>query len=755
MPKLPSVRNILILLGIWAAVLYAHHQISSCSCAGSRGGIVYRGSVTGETDGRVNVKIAGCPSLDSVRAVCSPIAGGGARPSVGQRVFVEVRDGGEATVVGLVRDGAMLYLAGIFLSLFVIVGGKQALGSTAGLIAAFAGTLFVLVPMIMAGVHPQLAVLATSAGLAVLISVLISGVRRRTAAIIAGCMGGLLITCILAAISSSFLRMTGVYSALTQDLWYTGRGTGLDFVKLLSAGITLGALGVVIDLATAVASAVFEVAEVNPAMSRRNLALAGLRVGRDVMGTELNTLVFAYAGAQVGLLLLPFFGPKGYELPIIQILSLQGFAAEAAHILVGTAGLILTIPLTALVAGLTAPGRRVRADNTPKRRRASLKSRAFWPATVTCWTALAVVALWFCARSYHTYAEGGSGKAARRLVRAEVLAADPPAARFEVRANAERKQNVNALLLSGPMAATEMTIYNAVSGFPGHDKLVRPGDRVLVKTVSSEGRAVASIIDHDRGRSLIAMVWAVGLLVMAVGGRNGLRAMGALALCAPVLGLGLYLIAARSMPALPVLAVAALLICAAVFIVLAGPTRKAACAAGGAFGGIAVGGICAAAAGSLMGFTGLQSDSLFAIRMFGSGGSIDYRGLLSAGILLGIVGVAMDVAIAVASSAGEIASAKPTADRAELWRRGMSVGRKVMCTMVLALLFAYLGANIPLLILPQAAEDMPMMLALNNDRFACEELRIIAGGIGVVAAIPATAFLASVFIKKAAYESEG
>jgi len=748
MPKLPSKRNLVILLCIWAVVLYARHSISSGTYPGPRGGVVRRGTVTGGAEGGVSLKVTSPRSdLDEVGATYSPVAGGAQRLSPGRRVFVEMHDGGPATVVGFVRDESMLYLAGLFLSLFVLVGGERAAGSAAGLIAAFGGTLFVLVPMIAGGVDPLLATVVTWAGLAVIISLLVSGIHRRTLAIVAGCAGGLIITCGLSVIASSALRMTGVYSALTQDLWYSGAG-GIDFVKLLSAGITLGALGVVIDLATAVASAVFEVADVDPTMSRKDLALSGLRVGRDVMGTELNTLVFAYAGARVGLLLLPFFGPKGYRLPVIQVLSLQSFAAEVAHIAVGTAGLILTIPLTALLAGLIAPGGRTPTPGATAAAPAPRAERALWPVAVGCWTALAGIALWAHGEAYHTYATNSAAKAVVRLVQARVLAVDRPPAGFATRATAERKQTVTARLLSGPEADTQMTIHNPVSGFPGSDKIARPGDRLLVKTIAGKGQMVASILDYDRGGSLIVVVWAVGLLVMAVGGRNGLRAMGALALCAPVLGMGLYLIGAHGFPALPVLTAAALLMCGAVFVVLAGPTRKAACAAGGAFGGIVAGGICAAVAGSVMGFTGLQSDSLFAIRIFGGGGELDYKGLLSAGILLGIVGVAMDVAIAVASSAEEIASAKPRAGRAELWRRGMSVGRKVMCTMVLALVFAYLGANMALLILPRVIEDTPLVQALNNDRFACEQLRILAGGIGVVAAIPATAFLSSILIRK-------
>ncbi|NQT18926.1 MAG: YibE/F family protein [Planctomycetes bacterium] len=757
MTKLSNARNIIIVVAIWAVVLGARHRMSSWTCPGPQGGVVCRGTVIGAADDSTTVKItrpgrSSDPAGDVVEAEYSAVAGGPKRLSAGRRVFVELRHDGketQAAVMGLIRDEAMLYLAGIFLSFFVLVGGRQAAGSTMGLIVAFVATVFVLVPIIMAGVAPQVAVVGVAAALAGVVSLLISGIHRRTIAIVAGAAAGLLATCAMSAPATSLLRMTGVYSPLTQDLWFDPAGRSLDFIGLLSAGITLGALGVVIDLATGVASSVFEVADVNASLSRRELAASGLRVGRDVMGTELNTLVFAYAGARVGLLLLPYFGPAGYRLPMIQVLSLQEFAAEAAHIAIGTAGLILTIPLTALAAGLMAPGGRPWKNHAPAPELSRRANRALLPAAMICWTCIAVIGTWLYGQSYHTYPATASGKTVARLVRAEALDAH-----LEGREKGEKKQTVVARLLSGPDAATETTIHNSISGFPGSDKFARRGDRFLVKTITGKNGSVAMIIDYDRGRALIMMLWCVGLLTIIVGGRSGLRAMVALALCAPVLGLALYLVAAHKLPALPTLAAAALVMCVAVFAVLAGFTRKAACAAGGAFGGIAAGGICAAVAASLMGFSGLQSNSLYAISVFGGGGGIDYRGLLAAGMLLGIVGVAMDVAIAVASAADEIAGAGGTG-RIELRRRGMNVGRKIMCTMILALLFAYLGANIPLLILPRVVHDLPTMLALNNDRFASEGLRILAGAIGVVAAIPVTAFLSSILIRRTAPKPEG
>ncbi|HUW33423.1 MAG TPA: YibE/F family protein [Planctomycetota bacterium] len=698
-----------------------------------------RAVVAGASEGgaRLRVESADGKTLD---ARYSAADGAPGRLGPGRRVFIEASEDGEAVVVGVVRDRTLLFLAGVFLTLFALVAGRDWLGSIAGLVAAVAGVVFVLPPLILWGMPPQAAGLLTAAVLSILLSLLLSGIRRRTLAICIGCLGGLLLTFVVSVGASSLLRFTGVYSAPTTDLWATGLFDALFLSRLLSAGIVIGALGVAVDLSTGVASAVFEVADAQPLLPAARLIRSGLQVGRDVLGTELNTLAFAYAGVHVGLLLLPFFGPRGYELPFIQVVSSQEFAVECAHVAAGTAGLMLTIPLTAIAAGMLASRKRAQRNVIPTSAAAGSRALLVWAGAFACWTLLAGVCLWFYSGAWHCY-DSGSAKRSMSLVRVRAEAASPAAEQFSARTDHEQMQTVTARAVSGPLGSVAIRIQNPVSGFPGHDKLVSPGDSLLVKTISSGGTSVASIIDFDRGPVLLVLVWLVGALAMLVGGLNGVRALLALGLSSGFLGAAVYLVADRKWPALPTLAAAALLICGASFPIIAGVTRKALSGACGAFAGSLIGGCVAAAAAAVMGFSGLQSDSLYAIRSVG--GRMDFAGLLSGGILLGIVGVAMDVAMAVASSADEITRAKPTIGRLELWHRGMSVGRRVMCTMVLALVFAYLGASLPLLILPRIVKDVPLLLLLNSDRFAGEALRILAGGIGVVVTIPATALLSS------------
>ncbi|GAH74191.1 unnamed protein product, partial [marine sediment metagenome] len=133
---------------------------------------------------------------------------------------------------------------------------------------------------------------------------------------------------------------------------------------------------------------------------------------------------------------------------------------------------------------------------------------------------------------------------------------------------------------------------------------------------------------------------------------------------------------------------------------------------------------------------------MMGIRMFTGASGIDYLGLLQAGMVLGIVGAAMDVAIAIASAVDQVRLVKPAAGRAELFHRGLAVGRTIMIPMTLVLVFAYIGLNLPILMLPKLLPGHHLSLLVSNERVSVELLRILVGGIGVVATVPITAALA-------------
>jgi uncharacterized membrane protein len=329
------------------------------------------------------------------------------------------------------------------------------------------------------------------------------------------------------------------------------------------------------------------------------------------------------------------------------------------------------------------------------------------------------------------------------MVQAEVASADPPPEAFRGDHPGERMQKLQCLLRSGPGAGRTVEVLNSISGFPGHDKLVRPGDVVLLQSWDRDGQVTyATVIDFSRGRWLIHFAFILLATVLLVGRARGLRATAALLLCGAILYPIVAGVGTGRWRALPSFLIASVPLCVGVFLILAGPTRKALAAAGGALGGLLAGAGCALAAAPALGLTGLQTDSMMGIRLFAGAPGIDYLGLLQAGMVLGIIGAAMDVAIAIASAVDQVRRAKPGAGRAELFGRALAVGRAIMVPMVLVLVFAYVGLNLPILILPKLLPGHHLSLLVSNERISVELLRILVGGIGVAATVPITAALA-------------
>jgi len=184
---------------------------------------------------------------------------------------------------------------------------------------------------------------------------------------------------------------------------------------------------------------------------------------------------------------------------------------------------------------------------------------------------------------------------------------------------------------------------------------------------------------------------------------------------------------------------ALLFVVGSTYLLLCGATRKSFGATVGALAGVALSGLLAMGVGRACGLSGLHDADLMAMYRFTTARQLDFRGILVAGMLLGTVGVVMDVAIATASAVCELRQAAPALHRDELRKRGLSVGRKVMGTMIMTLELAYMGANYGLFLLPYAEPGNRMADIFVNERIVAEAFRLLVGAIAVVWTIPVTA----------------
>ncbi len=249
-----------------------------------------------------------------------------------------------------VRDTYIYTLLGLFVALLLLLGGRQGAKALFSLIVTGVLIGYVLLPLILRGYAPMPVAVAVSALAIIVTMFVVGGINNKTLAAVMGTVSGVLVAGLLALSMGTLAKLTGLSHEESQMLLYIPQGVAFNYQGLLFAGIMIGALGAVMDVGMSIASSMFEMKHVNPGLSALELFRSGMNVGRDIMGTMSNTLILAYSGGAMCLLLLF----QAYDTPLIRILNTDKVATELIRALSGSIGLVAAIPLTALVAAWLA-----------------------------------------------------------------------------------------------------------------------------------------------------------------------------------------------------------------------------------------------------------------------------------------------------------------------------------------------------------------------------------------------------------------
>jgi len=270
-------------------------------------------------------------------------------------------------------------------------------------------------------------------------------------------------------------------------------------------------------------------------------------------------------------------------------------------------------------------------------------------------------------------------------------------------------------------------------------------ERMLVTVSVGEGTADAKLIKPPlRYRwALVAALVLVATLVVA-GGRVGLRVLAVMAAGAALMAVGLVPLLARGWSPLPTTGLFCLVLLGGVFAISGAVDRKALAALAGCAVGLAVATVLLLASGAWLGFSGAESvTARFLEWVEGEvGAHYDYRGLAAASLLVALFGLAMDTAVTVAAGVAQVHAARPDIPRAEARAAGLTVARDVVGTMVLTLVFAFVGVQLPVLLAPHALGLSPAEL-INAEPGARAILHILVGAAALTATGPATALISA------------
>ena len=757
----------------------------------------------------------------------------------------EIRD--NVRMLEYFRTPFLLYLAGMLGILIILVAGMKGIRAILTLFVTAFGILYILVPLTLNGFNPIAAALLVAALLTVSTFVLIAGFSFKVIPGVLGTLGGLVAVGLLSVISQKAMLFTGLaqefgFLELGIALWRTPVSHGWDFKGILAAGMILGAVGAMMDVGMSISSSVYEVKQVNPNVTVRQAIRAGLNVGRDIMGTMADTLIFAYLGAYMITMLLPRieFPEVGYLYPFLRLANDETTAVAITQAIVGTIGLVLTVPIAAVIAGILTKYRKITPseidEDLPSEEELEELFRTDDPkskARLAVPIALIVVLVgtqYFYHRINrasaviveHHDADGNlstrSEYAKGRVI--SLLESNAPLL-FSVdlteKDNLDRRRisedlrraferhNVplsqdltvsikewrdtkwlirdekNEVMFSVGEAEGKLNVYDAttehhilkiemLSGlYEGQTVIMRnilnhkvdllsipaePGDIILCRMGGTPDQISLVNLVQEYGRDQF-LIWMFGLMlvvIIIVGRNEGIRTA-----CA-MIGSGLILyffmipLISRGENAVLIVTLSSGMIAFVSLVFVIGPSRKTFSAVLGTMGGILVAGLLVMFAQNYLRFSGLENavsaDIIEATRT----PPFDFRQVLLAGMLMGVLGVAVDGAIEVASSMEEIRRANPNMPTWRLITSGMNVGTDILGTMVNTLVFAYLGVEF-LFIMAVATPNLdlfqsPTIELLSIGIASSEIVRLLAGTLGLVLTIPMTATISAIWNRR-------
>ncbi|MBQ8004909.1 MAG: YibE/F family protein [Clostridia bacterium] len=247
--------------------------------------------------------------------------------------------------IDFVRSDAIVVLLLVFALLLIVFGRKKGLKTVLSLFLTIASVLFVFIPAVLGGGNIYFWAVTICIYIIFMTLLITDGLSPMSLAAAIGCTGGVFASLIVTFFADLSLKLTG--NAEPNSVYLISIGNGLDLKALIYASIIIGSVGAVMDVAVDISASLKELAIKlkNPGM--RELFSSGINIGRDVIGTMSNTLVLAYIGGSLGSLLL--YSYNNWKSPIY-LFNVEIIIVEILKIIVGSIGILLTLPLTALVS---------------------------------------------------------------------------------------------------------------------------------------------------------------------------------------------------------------------------------------------------------------------------------------------------------------------------------------------------------------------------------------------------------------------
>lgn len=294
----------------------------------------------------------------------------GATCQVGTRVIVQVSTSGDSIVANVYnydRAPSLYLLLGLFLLVLVLVGGLKGLKSGLSLCFTLACVIFLYLPMLYIGASPFWSAVLVTVLTTPLTMYFLGGNSVKSLCADLGTLIGVVAAGLTATLFGYLGHISGYNVDNIDTLLNIGMNSNLQVGGILFSGMLISSLGAVMDVSISVASAVSEIYEKNPGLSPRALFVSGLHVGRDMIAGTSTTLILAFTGSSVTLLVSLY----AYQYQYRQIINMYSIGIDILQGLSGAIGLVLAVPCVSAISALLLPhGRRRQSappDSAPQR----------------------------------------------------------------------------------------------------------------------------------------------------------------------------------------------------------------------------------------------------------------------------------------------------------------------------------------------------------------------------------------------------
>ncbi len=277
-------------------------------------------------------------------------------------------DGFQISIVNFDFTWLLIGMLALFIAAVVFVGRGKGVMSLLGLAYSLAAIVFFLVPMWLKGYPALLLTLVSCIFITVFSFTLLGGVTRKTVSAMLGTLLCVLVAGVFAIVCGKIAGVSGL--TMDEAEWLLDESRTLDGVTLnvrglFVSGILISALGAVMDVAMSISSAIAELRDVDPTLSRGRLFRSGMNIGRDMIGTMTNTLILAFVGTSLNLIIIMYAaGMQPY-----QFFNNDDTIMEIIRGVAGSIGLVLAVPLTAALAAAAAKKQASAAPTNPKKAR--------------------------------------------------------------------------------------------------------------------------------------------------------------------------------------------------------------------------------------------------------------------------------------------------------------------------------------------------------------------------------------------------